>query len=223
MTRISRLRLKSFTTSVGRWAVTTVLLMGVCSAPPANAAAQVSVVDTSRTAWTFFNPVSVNDWRGVVNVREEAVTDARSTLNKHSAVSFNLWKRACDVTGCLESVMSTINTPATTSSWSDSLSQARISVAAGPVRMQRYRVGAAELTLIDDVVVLVPIAVSLNRVATQFSQTSTARGSGVLTTSRMLRVTAQTTVEIASLRMESDQGSMTSSSNLTTTAVKTRR
>lgn len=223
MNRVSGIQLQSLRSSFGRCMVTTALVMGVCSAPPAHAAVALTVVDSSRTAWSFFNPVSVNDWRGVVNVREDVVTDTRSTLSKQSAVSFNLWKRACDVTGCLESVMSTVNTPVSKSSWSDPLDQARISVTAAPVRMQRFRVGASELTLIDDTVVLVSVAVSLNRVAMEFNQTSTARGSGLLTTSRQLRVSAHTRMEIASLRLDSDQGSMTSSSNLTTAVTKARR
>jgi hypothetical protein len=207
----------------GVTAMVWLLLMPLCVAPPAHAAQSLTVVDSTRTAWALLNPVSVADWRGVINVNESSVTDGRSVLTKTSTLSMNVWRRACDVMGCMESVMSAANLPTTTAVWSDGLANARVVVANVPVRVQRFRVGDSSLTEIDDIVMLMAVSVVANRTASDFSQSSTSRTAALTTTSRVLRVKAAAAVNIGSLRLSTDDGSLTSSSSLTTATGKAGR
>ena len=206
-----------------RTAISCALVLAVCSAPPASAASSVVIVDTSRTAWAFVNPGSTSDWRGVMQVSDATLTDGRSTMRKQATVSMNLWRRWCDVTGCMESVMSTTNAPATTSSWATDLASANIASTSAPVRVQRFRVDDSALSLIDDSVMLANVTLAAHRIAQDFSQTSTAKSSSLISTSRVLRVTADAVITVGSLRLSTQQASLTSSSTLTTQALRGRK
>lgn len=199
-------------------------LLFVLTTGPADAAKTTPVItDTSRTLWAWLNPASQAQWRGVVNVQESTLSDGRRVLRRTSAMTINIWRRSCDISGCLETVMTLTNAPLTTSTWANDARSARAAITNAAVRVQVYRVTNDALSLVDDVVRLTTVAVAADGGTEEFAQDLTSRAVGLVTVSKIRRRAAQSVVSMGPLQIAADQSTMTVSSNLTTAIATPRR
>lgn len=198
------------------------LLAALLAAPAEAAAPAIVVTDTNRTIWAWLNPAAEPGWRGVINVQESALSDGRTTLSRVSTLTMNLWRRTCDIAGCLETVMSASGLPLSSSAWAVDLRTAKAAVSNAAVRVQLYRVTDNALVTVDDVVQLTSVSISATSLEQEFAQTSTAKGAGVATITKTRRMSAQSTISVGALRVSATQASLTQSSSLTS-AVKAAR
>ena len=207
--------------------VATMPLLAALLSAPADAAANatahaVVVTDTSRTVWAWLNPVAEPGWRGVVQVQESTLSDGRATLSRVSTLTMNIWRRTCDISGCLETVMSASDLPLTSRAWAADLRTAKAGVSNAAVRVQLYRVTDSALIALDDMVRLTTVSISATSSEQEFAQSSSAKGSGVTTITRLRRMSAQATVAVGALRLPASQASIAQATSLTT-AVKPAR
>ena len=203
--------------------ITTLPLLAALTSAPANAAApSVVVTDTGRTIWAWLNPGAESGWRGIVNVQESTVSDGRATLSRATSLTMNFWRRTCDISGCLETVMSVSGVPLTSSAWTADLHTAKAGVSNAPVRVQLFRVTDNALVALDDMVRLTTVSMAATSVEQEFAQSSSARGSGVTTMTKIRRMTAQATIAVGALHLSANEASVTQSSSLTSAVKSTR-
>lgn len=191
------------------------LCAAVLSPLPSSATAPaVSTTQVERSIHGRFE--SANEWRGTVEVDQAVVRQGRTQLRRTGEISFSVWRRVCDIGGCIESVVSAQRAPLDDSAWALDLSRGWAKSTRASVSVTRYRVDREQLAVIDARTVTAPVVVSMVRVKDSFDQTLTARGQGVTTASRTQQVSANVTLSIDTFRLTTDIGSAVLTNILTT-------
>lgn len=191
---------------------------------PVPAAAKDSSVATTEVQHSIHGRFdSANDWRGTVTVDQTLVRQGRMQLRRVGEVTFAVWRRVCDLGGCIESVVAGQRIPVETSSWAGDLARGWVKAARADVMVTRYRVDAQELALLDSRRMSVPLGVSMSRHEEKFNQTITAQGQGISTASRTQQVTAAVTLRLDTFRLTTDSGSAVLTHILTTMTGKSRK
>lgn len=191
---------------------------------PMPAVAKESAVATTEVQHSIHGRFdSAHDWRGTVTVDQTLVRQGRLQLRRVGDITFAVWRRVCDLGGCIESVVTGQRIPVETSSWAGDLARGWVKAAKADVKITRYRVDAEALTLLDSRNLTIPLGVSMSRREEKFNQTITAQGQGVSTASRTQQVTAAVTLRLDTFRLTTDSGSAVLTNILTTMTSQSRR
>jgi hypothetical protein len=188
-------------------------LTSPATATPANT---TSTTEVQRSVYARFMPTSTSDWRGTVTADEARVTQGVKQLRRTSSLSFSMWRRMCDLAGCIETVLSASGLAFPAAVFSGDLQHGRIAIDAAPVHVQRYRVTDEELTMLDEDSVTVPVLLTTNKAVERFEQTLTATAPGVTTISRTHQVKATVGLRLDSVRLRSQEGTASQTNILTT-------
>ena len=157
-----------------------------------------------------------NEWRGTVTADQTLVRQGRVTLRRSGDFSLAVWRRVCDLGGCIETVVAAQRVPIESSSWAGDLARGWVKASKATVTVVRYRVDAEELTALDSRTVLIPVVVSIARRSEKFNQTLTAHGRGVTTASRTQQIAGSVTLRLDNFRLTSEMGSAVLTNILTT-------
>ncbi|NDB18303.1 MAG: hypothetical protein EB027_03430 [Actinobacteria bacterium] len=202
--------------ATNRVAVAAFSVAALLSSPPPALARDAGVATTEVQHSIHARFDAANDWRGTVTVDQTLVRQGRVPLRRSGEISFAVWRRVCDIGGCIETVVAGQRVPVESSSWAGDLARGWVKASQAEVSVIRYRVDDEALTQLDSRAAKVPLVVSITRRAEKFNQTLTAQGQGISTASRTQQVIGFVTLRLDNFRLTSELGSAVLTNILTT-------
>jgi hypothetical protein len=176
------------------------------------------VVETQHSIYASVKASSDTDWQGTVTFDHTVTFQGRRQLRHSNRAEIQLWRRFCDLGGCVETDVSVSESGLPRQVWQPDLSKGSVSIPVVTVHINRYRVLVDEYRKIDSSVVRVPLTLTVSRTADKFQQALVANTPTLSTTSVTRQVSGTIHATLGELSVDSVQA--TASAAVITTMIR---